>query len=322
MTIARCIAMLLGAFTLINLTAGLRGGFDANVWWIDTRAMGAVGDVLLLAGACFMLAWVAKPTMGSLRRRVTLGCMGLLVATAMVNTITVFWLASQGQITMDWPVPISAIVSVVLAWLGLSMRGRIEPGPLPWPARLVMAAVAGGLLVVMFPLAQMGLYGKTDYRQPAGAIVVFGAKAYADGSLSLALADRVRTACDLYHEGLAEYLILSGGPGEGDIDEPTAMRNYAMNQGVPAEAIILDPRGLNTAATLDNCQPLFESLGVNRAIAVSHFYHLPRIKLASQQRGLNLLTVPADESRTLVGLPYYLAREVAAWWYYYLRALA
>jgi hypothetical protein len=57
-------------------------------------------------------------------------------------------------------------------------------------------------------------------------------------------------------------------------------------------------------------------------LAVSHFYHLPRIKLAFQREGRDVFTVPAEQTEPLVGLPRYMLREVAALWMYYLLPLA
>ncbi len=54
---------------------------------------------------------------------------------------------------------------------------------------------------------------------------------------------------------------------------------------------------------------------------MSHFYHLPRIKMAMGRRGLPVYTVPAEEPRTLAKLPWFMLREVAALWIYYLRPL-
>ena len=55
-----------------------------------------------------------------------------------------------------------------------------------------------------------------------------------------------------------------------------------------------------------------------RIVAVSQFYHLPRIKLAYRRAGWDVLTVPAKSTeRTL----YQVAREVPAFWVYYVRAL-
>ena len=178
-----------------------------------------------------------------------------------------------------------------------------------------MVSVAAAL--VLFPLMQMFCFGGTDYRRPAEAVVVLGAKAYADGTPSIPLADRVRTACGLYHAGLAPRLIFSGGPGDGAITEPEAMRRMAMGLGVPDEAIILDERGVSTQATIDNTIPILRRIGARRVMAVSNFYHLPRIKMAYQRRGWNVYTVPAEESYTLRALPFYMLREVAGLWGYW-----
>ena len=92
------------------------------------------------------------------------------------------------------------------------------------------------------------------------------------------------------------------------------MRDLAVSLGVPAHAIRLDRHGLNTSATVTNTP-------AGRVLAVSHGYHLPRIKLAYQQRGLTCYTVPARETRTLAAMPWFVMREVAAIWFYYARPL-
>jgi uncharacterized SAM-binding protein YcdF (DUF218 family) len=185
---------------------------------------------------------------------------------------------------------------------------------------VLAVAAAAGLCAVGFPLVQMLCFGKTDYARPADAIVVLGARVYADGRLSDALADRVRTACRLYREGFAHKLVLSGGPGDGATTEPQAMKRMAIEAGVKPEDILLDEQGVNTQATVRNTKALFAQSGARRVLVVSHFYHLPRIKLAYQREGWNVFTVPAKESYLLRQMPYNMAREVAAFWAYYLRA--
>lgn len=152
--------------------------------------------------------------------------------------------------------------------------------------------------------------------------MVFGARVYADGSLSLAVADRVRTGCSLYKQGLVQKVIFSGGPGDGDIHETEAMRRMAIQLGVPACDILLDRQGLNTEATVRNTCGMLIEHGLSRVLAVSHFYHLPRIKLAYQRHGREVYTVPAQETRRLRALPAYMLREVAALLLYYVRPLA
>ncbi len=70
-----------------------------------------------------------------------------------------------------------------------------------------------------------------------------------------------------------------------------------------------------------NTMPLFAQIGATRVLAVSHFYHLPRIKMTYQRHGREVYTVPAKESYTLTKLPIFMLREVAALWVYYLTPL-
>jgi uncharacterized SAM-binding protein YcdF (DUF218 family) len=240
----------------------------------------------------------------------------LLACVGLANAAEFYWLLAKGRIAAGFPIPFSLLVATGMllvaraAWSEGEYRIHI--------ARWRVAA--GGLLCFgIFPVALMVFFGNTDYRRPADAIVVFGARAYADGRLSDALQDRIRTACELYRQGLAKRLILSGGPGDGAITEAAAMRQYAINHGVRAEDIFVDDQGVNTDATVRNTVPLLQQWNAHRVLAVSHFYHLPRIKLAYQRAGIDVCTVPAHQAHWLGQMPYNMAREVAAFWAYYFR---
>jgi uncharacterized SAM-binding protein YcdF (DUF218 family) len=195
-------------------------------------------------------------------------------------------------------------------------------GWVAWRASLQASATqnwkhtAFGLLgsAIVFPLVQVIGFGSTDYRRSADVIVVFGARAYADGRPSQALSDRVRTACELYRKGYARTLIFSGGPGDGAISEPQAMRRQAISLGVPDEAIHLDERGLSTVATDHNTVPFLRDRNLRRVLAVSHGYHLPRLKIAFRRAGYDVYTVPAKETRRLRAEPLRVMREVPALW--------
>ncbi|MEY2427479.1 MAG: hypothetical protein QOJ40_364, partial [Verrucomicrobiota bacterium] len=189
------------------------------------------------------------------------------------------------------------------------------------PRRLIQIAAVCALCLGVFPLAQMFCFGKTDYRRPADIAVVPGARVYSDGRASDALADRVRTACQLYHQGLTRKLLFSGGAGDGAIHETESMKRMAIKLGVREEDILVDEAGLNTQATVKNSEAIFSQLHASRVLVVSHFYHLPRIKMAYQRDGWDVYTVPAKESYFLRQMPYNMAREVAALWVYYLRPL-
>jgi vancomycin permeability regulator SanA len=325
--VARGLGLFLGLFTLLNLAGAWRSpGFDANAWWIDVGALpaGASRAGLLVAGAALTAFGLGAGRRPGVRRAVGWTA---AAATALVfwNALWFYGLWLGGRIRPGFPVPFSLLLAValsVVARAAFAPAGRLSRG------QGVACAAVFAAACVLFPLGQMVCFGKTDYRRRADAAVVFGARTYADGTPSQALADRVRTAIGLYREGLVPVLIFSGGPGDGMTSEPAAMRALAESLGVPPGAIVLDEAGLTTGATVGNTVPLFRSRGFTRVLAVSHFYHLPRVKMtytrALRAAGVetSVYTVPAEESSPLRQMPWYMAREVAALWAYYLRPFA
>ncbi len=314
---ARGLAVFIGGFSLLNLLGELtNAGFDLNVWWIDFRPLPAVVSRLLLAAcAVFLLAWAVRPKTGLWRRRVTLALTGVVLTFALWNTVHYYILLAGGAFATSVPVPLSLFVA---ASLDLTAYAIFKKAAGTSRRDYIIAAIVFGACMVLFPVAQMVCFGKTDYRRPADAIVVFGARVYADGRLSDALADRVRTGCRLYELGLAEKVVFSGGPGDGEVHETQAMRNFAVEMGVPEDAIMLDPNGVNTRETVSNTCELFEGMRIRRVLAVSHFFHLPRIKMSYASCGRDVYTVPARETYILTQMPYLIARETAALWVYYL----
>ena len=317
--VARGAALFIGTFGLLNAVAGLaRAGFDVNLWWIDLRSFpSSVAATFIITASVALLAFGIMPPRSAWRRWITAGVVGTLFAIAGANAITFYRLLLRGDIATPVPIPLSLLVGAGLALI--LMRLAQERGV---ERRQFFPALAVCVVCVLsFPVAEMLCFGKTDYRRPADVAVVLGARVYADGRLSDALADRVRTACNLYRDGLTRKLLFSGGPGDGRIKEAEGMRRMAIELGVRSEDIILDNAGVNTQATVKNSLPIFKDLHASRVLVVSHFYHLPRVKLAYQRAGVEVYTVPAKESYLLRQMPFNMAREVAALWVYYLRPI-
>ncbi|HET7434848.1 MAG TPA: YdcF family protein [Thermoanaerobaculia bacterium] len=307
---ARGLSLFLGGFTLLNLAGDLRfAGSDANLWWIDFRFLPVtVSRAILCALAALLIAYAFAPRPRRWRRALTTALLAFATIVALGNAILFYALLARGAIRSTIPLPFSLLVALALIAILIAQFRE----PQAQRALFAMTFVAAGIL---FPLAQITLFGLTDYRRAADAIVVFGARAYANGTPSPALADRVRTGCALYRDGLAPRVIFSGGPGEGAFDEPETMRRFANTLGVPNAAIVLDPHGVNTESTVRNTA----QRGV-RILAVSHFYHLPRIKMTYARYGVDVWTVPATTS-SWRGMIFNLVREDAAFWAYYLRRL-
>lgn len=321
---SRGLALFIGGFSLLNLVGELRfPGFDANHWWIDFRPIDPLAARIFLAvTSVFLVAYSIRPGLSARRRALTLVLVAVLLAVTVWNVVHFHILLGRGTINAGFPVAFSLFVSTALAVviIALAVRKLKFGTNKGLPAKIVLIVTLITCLVG-FSLGQMFCFGRTDYRRPADVIVVFGARVYSDGRASDALADRVRTGCRLYLDGLAKRLILSGGPGDGAVHETEAMRRMAIELGVPEEAILIDANGVNTRATVKSTSAMFERLGAKRVLAVSHFYHLPRIKMSYQRRRWEVYTVPAKESYVLTEMPRYILREVAALWVYYLRPI-
>lgn len=185
---------------------------------------------------------------------------------------------------------------------------------------MLLAIVLILTLAPLWPVVLMLTAGRAPASGDFDAAVVLGARVYADGTPSDALADQVLAAVELFHAGRCRVLIMSGGPGDGPVHETQAMRDLALAHAVPPEAILLDPDGVNTAATARNTAQLARAHTLRRVVGVTHFYHTPRVGMALRRAGLDADTQPASmRGRVLNRLPVFMAREVAAWWVYLVR---
>lgn len=144
--------------------------------------------------------------------------------------------------------------------------------------------------------------------------LVFGAAVYGQDRLSPILRDRVETAVALYHAGVVDHLIMSGDNRAADYDEPGAMLNYAIEQGVDPDDITADRAGQRTYDTCYRANYVFD---VRNAVLVTQAFHLPRALLTCKGLGIDSVGAIADQ-RTYRGAGWYEFREtgatlVAAW---------
>src|SRR6476469_492307 len=86
-----------------------------------------------------------------------------------------------------------------------------------------------------------------DEAHAADVIVVLGAAEYR-GRPSPVLEARLNHALYLYLQGLAPYILTTGGAGgDPDYTEGEVGRAYLSRRGIPSEAILVEPEGSTTA---------------------------------------------------------------------------
>ena len=138
--------------------------------------------------------------------------------------------------------------------------------------------------------------------------IVFGAGIRSGGRLSPILKDRMDTAIALYNTGKARKLLVSGDNSTLDYNEPGAMYDYAVAQGVPPEDVIRDYAGRRT---YDTCYRAGHIFGVDEAILVTQRFHLPRALFTCNTLGVAAVGVSADR-RPYRADGYYRLRDAMA----------
>ncbi len=126
----------------------------------------------------------------------------------------------------------------------------------------------------------------------ADCILVLGAGVREDGTPSLMLRDRLLTAIELYENGGAPKLLMSGDHGRVDYNEVECMKNFAVEHGVPEDDIFLDHAGF---CTYDSVVRAKEVFGAEKIIVVTQKYHIYRAIYIAKAFGMDCVGVPADE---------------------------
>jgi SanA protein len=168
--------------------------------------------------------------------------------------------------------------------------------------RMLTYSLIAGVLLFGLPWLFLKLYSDphifSSAQAPAKRVaIVFGAGLQWDGTPSPVLKDRVATAAELYFSGKVEKLLMSGDNRFLDYNEPGAMLNYAIELGVPRDAIVLDYAGRRTYDTCYRARAIF---GVTDALLVTQAFHLPRAVFTCASLGLPAEGVVADRRRYIM----------------------
>jgi uncharacterized SAM-binding protein YcdF (DUF218 family) len=164
------------------------------------------------------------------------------------------------------------------------------------------------------------IIGTRDDIARADTIIVFGNKVEEEtGEPSKRLKARLDRALALYNEGIAPYVIVSGGFGKEGYDEAVVMRDYLIGKDVPESSILMDRDGNNSYLTAKNCAAIMQQQASTRAILVTQYYHVPRARMAFRRFGISDLGHACARMGPEAREPFALAREFCAYYYYLIR---
>lgn len=167
---------------------------------------------------------------------------------------------------------------------------------------LWLSTLLSGLPVIMFYFAVAFLnfltvsllyqFNHPRYRQDY--IIVLGAGLIDGERVTPLLARRIDTAISFYRRQLKKtqkqaQLLMSGGQGPDEkISEAQAMKNYALSQGIPEDAILLEDRSTNTLENMRFSKAIMEQHSPKgyQAIFTSNNYHIFRAGMYARTAGL------------------------------------
>ena len=143
----------------------------------------------------------------------------------------------------------------------------------------------------------------------ADAILVLGAYVLPNGIVSTMLNDRLTVGYELYEQGKAPKLLVSGDHGHKDYDEVNSMKNFLKNKGVPSQDVFMDHAGFSTYESVYRARDIFR---VHRVIIVTQEYHLMRAIYVARALGLEAYGVASDRHDYGQVMNMYRIREIAA----------
>jgi uncharacterized SAM-binding protein YcdF (DUF218 family) len=229
---------------------------------------------------------MAKATTGVHAGRLGFGLasgalVGLLILDLDLPSIASFW----GDRTSL--VPMAAVLG---ALLGLT------------PLRRLVAAMAVGLALLWLAAAYTPLVPwmadglvRRDPPQAADAVFVFGSRLQADGDPTTDAMSRLLKGVQLVAEGRAKHLVVSELPPPSRPYAPIA-REWTQRLAPGSDVLVVGPVR-NTHDEAVAVARLFRDQGWQRVLAVTSPVHSLRAAASLEHAGLQVVSVPAVETR-------------------------
>jgi uncharacterized SAM-binding protein YcdF (DUF218 family) len=158
-----------------------------------------------------------------------------------------------------------------------------------WISAIFVALILAYLLWTARRIQQQST---RDEARPADVILVLGAAEYR-GKPSPVLQARLNHALLLYLQGLASYILTTGGAGGDPVyTEGEVGRAYLTQHGVPSEAILVEPGGSTTGQSIVAAVEIMRRMNFRSCVVVSDGYHIFRAKRMLEGQGITVYGSP------------------------------
>src|SRR3954463_7688298 len=186
-------------------------------------------------------------------------------------------------------------------------------------ARGLGAAGRAVVLVVVSTALAIWWNARQDSRPVSDAIVVLGSAQY-NGVPSSIFEARLEHAVRLYEDGVAPVIVTVGGKATGDqFTEAEAGRDYLTNAGIPADALLAVPEGVDTLESMRVVGDAFRERGWSTAVLVTDPWHAMRAERMAKDSGIESESSPTRQGpagRTRTTQFRDILRETAAYLLY------
>ncbi len=180
---------------------------------------------------------------------------------------------------------------------------------------LAVVLVLVAAVVVVLTAATVVQHGRTDDARQADAIVVLGAAQF-DGRPQEYLVARLEHARELYESGTAAHVVTLGGKQPGDrFTEGQAGRDWLVDHGVPADAVVAVGEGNDTLESIRGAAEAFDRRGWTSAVVVTDPWHELRSTTMLRDNGITVYGSPTRTGPSVDGLAVkvrYVGRETVA----------
>jgi uncharacterized SAM-binding protein YcdF (DUF218 family) len=186
-------------------------------------------------------------------------------------------------------------------------------------SRVFGAAVLALLLVISSTALAIWWNARQDSRPASDAIVVLGSAQY-NGVPSSIFEARLEHAVALYKDGVAPVVVTVGGKATGDqFTEAEAGRDYLANAGIPRDALLALPEGVDTLESMRVVATAFDEHGWTSAVLVTDPWHAMRAERMAEDAGIQAQSSPTRQGpavQTRATQFRYILRETAAYLLY------
>ena len=185
--------------------------------------------------------------------------------------------------------------------------------------RLVLALVLTAVLLVGATAGAIWWTARHDARPASDAIVVLGSAQY-DGVPSSIFEARLEHALRLWQDGVAPVVVTVGGKADGDrFTEAEAGAQYLAQAGVPGDALLPVPEGVDTLESMRSVSAAFDERGWSTAVLVTDPWHAMRTQRMAEDAGIRATTSPTRQGPSVYSRTTqvrYILRETAAYLLY------